>query len=138
MTNHHPQDPVAAAPTMTVLEGMEALEELHQSSSSSPSSADNNRRNNENTDVDNADEHSVSVATTMLATEVGSVVNAPKDAFLRSLTFSKNQPGVENWSIKFAHCSQSNSLSLVFNTASRVFFSVFKSKAIHPLSNIKY
>jgi hypothetical protein len=42
-----------------------------------------------------------SVATTQLASEVGSVVGRPGDAFLRSITFFKDQPDME-WGIQIA------------------------------------
>jgi hypothetical protein len=42
-----------------------------------------------------------SVATTQLASEVGSVVGRPVDAFLRSITFVKDQPEMD-WGIKIA------------------------------------
>eukprot|EP00978_Attheya_sp_CCMP212_P006183 scaffold13957_cov54-Attheya_sp.AAC.1 len=42
-----------------------------------------------------------SVATTQLASEVGSVVGTPADAFLRSITFFKDQPDME-WGIQIA------------------------------------
>ena len=42
-----------------------------------------------------------SVATTQLASDVGSVVGRPADAFLRSITFFKDQPDME-WGIQIA------------------------------------
>jgi hypothetical protein len=44
-----------------------------------------------------------SVATTALASAVGSVVGAPRDAFLKSITFLKDQPPESmGWGVRFA------------------------------------
>ena len=48
-------------------------------------------------DDDDDDDDATSIATE-LATDVGSVVRAPKDAFLRSITFFKDRPGLD-WSV---------------------------------------
>lgn len=54
-----------------------------------------------------------SVATTVdiLASEVGSVVGAPKDAFQRSITFFRDQPKDVTWSIELADPPRSTSSS---------------------------